>query len=48
MELREIVNKLLESAASAPKSEDALRFSQAALNASHTKYAMLNPRDPKE
>jgi len=37
------VNDLLAKAAAAEKSEDALRFSQAALNAAHTKHAMVDP-----
>lgn len=44
--LKEIVDVLLKKAASAEKSEDALRFSQAAVNAAHTKHALL-PDDEK-
>lgn len=39
-ELQQTVDKMLVKAAAAEKSEDALRFSQAALNAAHTKHAM--------
>lgn len=39
-EVQKIVDTLLEQAARATKSEDALRFSQAALNAAHTKHAL--------
>lgn len=41
-ELKQTVDKLLHKAASAEKSEDALRFSQAAVNAAHTKHALAD------
>lgn len=39
-DLQQKVDALLNKAASAEKSEDALRFSQAALNAANTKHAL--------
>lgn len=39
-ELQEQVNKLIEKAVNAEDSGDALRFSQAALNAANTKHAL--------
>lgn len=45
--LQEKVDKLLERAAMAEDSADALRFSQAALNAAHTKHAMAELYFPK-
>lgn len=39
-DLQQKVDALLSKAASAEKSEDALRFSQAALNAANTKHAL--------
>lgn len=39
-ELQKTVDALLEKACNAPNSADALRFSQAALNAAHTKHAL--------
>lgn len=42
-DLQTKVNELLAKAAAAPKSEDAIRFSQAALNAAHTKHALADP-----
>ena len=42
MDLNKIVAMLLDKAARAPESADALRFSQAALNAAHTSPA-TNP-----
>lgn len=46
-DLQKNVDSLIEKAASADKSEDALRFSQAALNAAHTKHALAEMRQPK-
>lgn len=46
-DLQQKVDKMLEKAASADKSEDALRFSQAALNAANTKHALAEPVPPK-
>ena len=40
--LEQIVQKLLQAASESTKSEDALRFSQAALNAAHTKHALAD------
>ncbi len=40
LELREIVDFLLQEATQANDSADALRFSQAALNAAHTKHVL--------
>lgn len=45
--LQEKVDKLLEHAAASGDSQDALRFSQAALNAAHTKHAMAELYFPK-
>ncbi len=39
-ELQKIVDTLLDKAAQTEKSDEALRFSQAALNAAHTKHAL--------
>ena len=39
-EIKQTVSALLEKAALAKNSDDAMRFSQAALNAAHTKYAL--------
>lgn len=39
-DLKQIVDTLLNKAAKTEKSEEALRFSQAALNAAHTKHAL--------
>jgi hypothetical protein len=39
-ELQKTVDALLEKAGNAHDSADALRFSQAALNAAHTKHAL--------
>ena len=39
-ELEKQVAGLIAKAAQSEKSEDALRFSQAALNAAHTKHAL--------
>lgn len=47
-ELKQTVDKLLDKAAAADKSEDALRFSQAAVNAAHTKHALADLAIPKE
>lgn len=41
-DLKAQVDKMIDKAASAEKSEDALRFSQAALNAAHTKHALAD------
>ena len=46
-DLKEQVNKMIDKAASAEKSEDALRFSQAALNVAHTKN-VLDPSVPSK
>lgn len=48
LNLQEKVDTLIGKAASAEKSEDALRFSQAALNAAHTKHALVEPAKPRE
>jgi hypothetical protein len=47
-DLNDKVNKLIDKAVSASKSEDALRFSQAALNAAHTKHALDTLYPPKQ
>lgn len=47
-DLKKTVEKLLEKATSADKSEDALRFSQAAVNAAHTKHALAELMQPKD
>lgn len=39
-DIKQIVDTLLEKAAKTEKSDEALRFSQAALNAAHTKHAL--------
>ena len=41
------VDKLLAKAAGAEKSEDALRYSQAALNAAHTRAALVKYGQPQ-
>ena len=47
-DLQKQVDDLIAKAASADKSEDALRFSQAALNAAHTKHALVDANQPKD
>ena len=47
-DLKQKVDMMLEKAASAEKSEDALKFSQAALNAAHTKHALADLLPPKD
>lgn len=48
-DLKKTVDTLLDKAAAADKSEDALRFSQAALNAANTHYALgAAPPQPKQ
>lgn len=47
-DLQQKVDEMLVKAASAQKSEDALRFSQAALNAAHTKHALADLTVPKD
>lgn len=47
-DLQRYVDVLLDKARTAEKSEDALRFSQAALNAAHTKHALADPIQPKD
>lgn len=42
MNLQTSVDRLISKAAEAEKSEDAIRFSQAALNISHTKHALAD------
>lgn len=42
-DLQANVDKLLNSAANAKDSGDAMRFAQAALNAAHTKAALAAP-----
>ncbi len=39
-DLEMVVKELLRKASQAQRSEDALRYSQAALNAAHTKHAL--------
>ena len=46
-DLQQKVDEMINKAAKAEKSEDALRFSQAALNAAHTKHAMRESALPK-
>lgn len=46
-DLQKNVDVLVSKAVSADKSEDALRFSQAALNAAHTKHALGDQFPPK-
>lgn len=45
-DLQSKVDNLVAKAADADKADDALKFSQAALNAAHTKHAMLDPDPP--
>ena len=45
MELKNQVETLIKKATAAEKSEDALRFSQAALNAAHTKHALAEIKE---
>lgn len=47
-DLQQTVNTLLDKASNAGDSADALRFSQAALNAAHTKHALVENRPPKD
>lgn len=47
-DLEDNVQKLLKKAADAERSEDALRFSQAALNSAHTKHAMVDLPKPRD
>ena len=47
-DLESKVETLLSKAAAAHDSADALRFSQAALNAAHTKHAMVELARPKD
>lgn len=42
-DLKKQVDELIAKANKADKSEDALRFSQAALNAANTKHALVEP-----
>ncbi len=44
--IQDTVNVLLSKATLAVKSEDALRFSQAALNAANTKHSLAKPENP--
>ena len=46
--LQDQVDAMIAKAASAEKSEDALKFSQAALNAAHTKHALVEPQKQKD
>jgi hypothetical protein len=41
-ELQKTVDELLKKAAASDKSEDAVRFAQAALNAAHTHHALVD------
>jgi len=47
-DLQQKVDTLINKATAAEKSEDALRFSQAALNAAHTKHALAEFERPKD
>ncbi len=47
-DLQKKVDELIAKATAADKSEDALRFSQAALNAAHTKHALGELRQPRD
>lgn len=47
MTLEEIVDALLAKAVDAHASEQALRFSQAALNAAHTRNALIKYGQPQ-
>lgn len=47
-DLQQKVDEMIAKAASAQKSEDALRFSQAALNAAHTHHALNAYSPPKD
>lgn len=46
-DLENVVDKLLSKAASAENSQDALRYSQAALNAAHTRHALVKYGQPQ-
>ena len=45
--LEDIVEKLLAKAAKTDSSQEALRFSQAALNAAHTRHALVKYGQPQ-
>lgn len=45
MDIEKQIDVLIEKAVSAQKSEDALRFTQAALNAAHVKYSLVHMSD---
>lgn len=47
-ELQKNVEELISKAVKSDKSEDALRFSQAALNVANTKHALTDFTKPKE
>lgn len=44
-ELEEQVHTLIEKAVQAETAETAVKYSQAALNAAHTKHALLDVKD---
>lgn len=46
-DLENVVDELLAKAASAENSQDALRYSQAALNAAHTRHALVKYGQPQ-
>ena len=46
-DLEDIVDKLLAKAAATDSSQEALRFSQAALNAAHTRAALIKYGQPQ-
>ena len=48
MNIKEQVEKLLEKAIAAVDANDALKFTQAALNAAHTQHALADIVTPKE
>jgi uncharacterized protein YecT (DUF1311 family) len=47
-ELNKTVDALLKKAAETDKPDEALKFSQAALNAAHTKHALIDHQQPKD
>ena len=47
-DLKTNVDKLIQKAADANNPDDAMRYSQAALNAAHTKHALANLTNQKD
>lgn len=47
-DLQKTVDALLKKAVATDKPDEALKFSQAALNAAHTMHALIDHQQPKE